>query len=75
MKPWFPHSSIWPRWLRILELRIRMKVFKQNSYLIDNWKVLEGEMEVTHGLDLEERLVKTLTEEIENDKNKKIRDI
>jgi hypothetical protein len=63
--PWFPYESIWPRWLRYLEFIIRVKVFKQSSYLIDKWTIEEsGEIETIHGIDLEEELAKALIEEI-----------
>ncbi len=50
---WFPHSSIWPRWLRYIEFKIRTKVFKQPSYLIDLWTIGHTEFVCEHDLDLE----------------------
>jgi len=64
-KPWFPYDSIWPRWLRKLELIIRVKIFRQSRYLIDKWTIEEcQEIEAMHGIDLEEELAKALIEEI-----------
>lgn len=37
IKPFLPYWT--PRFLRVLEFRIRTKIFKQKRYLIDKWKV------------------------------------
>lgn len=69
-EPWFPHSSIWPRWLRWIELQIRMKLFRQSGYFIDCWTIEEAQdVETQYGLDLEEEIAQSLIEEIEKEKN------
>lgn len=67
-KPWFPHSSIWPRWLRLWEWAIRVKLFGQRSYLIDHWTIEKAEeIECQHGIDLELELTKSFKEELEKE--------
>lgn len=36
-KPFLPFWA--PRFLRVLEFRIRTKIFRQKRYLIDRWKI------------------------------------
>lgn len=67
-KPWFPHSSIWPRPLRWFEHHIRVHWFGQRSYFIDLWTIEKAqEIECQHGIDLELELTKAFKEELEKE--------
>ena len=39
IKPFLPYWT--PRFLRVLEFRIRTKIFRQKRYLIDRWTIDE----------------------------------
>jgi len=70
-KPCFPHSSIWPRWLRWIEFQIRVKLFKQRSYFIDKWTIEKSQdLDANYGINLEDEIAATLIEEIEREMKK-----
>ena len=67
-KPWFPHSSVWPRPLRWFEHHIRVHWFGQRSYFIDNWTIEKSEMlDIQYGMDLELELTKAFRDELEKE--------
>lgn len=53
-----------PRWLRVIEHFIRIKIFGQNRYLID-WTIDADELVAYHGIDVGEEFARILMEEIE----------
>ena len=62
-KPWLTYDS--PRFLRVIEHFVRVKIFRQNDYFIDLWTIEDpAELVAVHGIDVEQELADILKEEI-----------
>lgn len=50
-KPWLTYDA--PRWLRIVEFLVRVRICGQCPYLIDKWTIEESEdCEAQYGIDI-----------------------
>jgi len=64
--PWLTFAA--PRWLRVVEHFLRVRILRQPSYLIDLWTIENAEeIESVHGLDLEQELANALIQEMKNE--------
>ena len=65
-KPWLTYDT--PRWMRVVEFFVRVRICRQRRYLIDKWTIEEGEnCEAQYGLDVGVEMGAMLAEQIDQE--------